>query len=103
LRGKNEVTDELAKHGSSRAMVPIGVFLYELVEPSISKSLAKATKVSESSHETLPRIESIAESPEVVEIHSDWHTPFMIYFRQGACQRTRLTLNGYVIGQDGTL
>jgi uncharacterized cupin superfamily protein len=27
LRGKNEVTDELAKLGISRAMVPTGVFL----------------------------------------------------------------------------
>jgi ribonuclease HI len=27
LRGKNEVTDELAKLGSSRAMVPTGIFL----------------------------------------------------------------------------
>jgi ribonuclease HI len=27
LQGKNEVTDELAKLGSSRAMVPTGVFL----------------------------------------------------------------------------
>jgi ribonuclease HI len=49
LRGKNEIVDELAKLGSSRAMVPIGVFLQELHEPSISKALAKATKVSESS------------------------------------------------------
>jgi hypothetical protein len=27
FQGKNEVTDELAKLGSSRVMVPIGVFL----------------------------------------------------------------------------
>jgi hypothetical protein len=27
LRGKNEVTDEFAKIGSHRAMVPTGVFL----------------------------------------------------------------------------
>jgi hypothetical protein len=27
LRGKNEILDELAKLGFSRAMVPIGVFL----------------------------------------------------------------------------
>jgi hypothetical protein len=27
LRGKNEVVNELAKLGSSRAMVPIGIFL----------------------------------------------------------------------------
>jgi hypothetical protein len=49
LRGKNEVVDELAKLGSSQAMVPTRVFLQELHEPSISKALAKATKAVESS------------------------------------------------------
>jgi ribonuclease HI len=49
LRGKNEVVDELAKLGSSQAMVPIRVFLQELHEPSISKALGKATKAVESS------------------------------------------------------
>jgi hypothetical protein len=39
--------DELAKLGSSQAMVPTGVFLSELHEPSISKDLAKAIKVTE--------------------------------------------------------
>jgi ribonuclease HI len=49
LQGKNEVTDELAKLSSNQAMVPTGVFLQELHEPSISKALAKATKAVESS------------------------------------------------------
>jgi hypothetical protein len=62
-------------------MVPTGVFLQELHELSISKALAKATKAAESSQETPPPSESITESPEVMEIHSDWRTPFMIYFR----------------------
>jgi hypothetical protein len=61
LRGKNEVVDELAKLGSSRAMVPTGVFLQELQEPSISKALANATKVAESSQETPPPSKSITE------------------------------------------
>jgi hypothetical protein len=49
LQGKNDVVDELAKLGSSRAMVLTGVFLQELHESSISKALAKATKAAESS------------------------------------------------------
>jgi ribonuclease HI len=49
LQGKNEVTDELAKLSSNRAMVPTGVFLQELHESSISKALAKVTKAVESS------------------------------------------------------
>jgi ribonuclease HI len=103
LRGKNEVTEELAMLGSSRATVPTWVFLQELLEPSISKALAKATKVAESSQETLPPKESITESPEVMEIQSNWRTLFMIYLRTGTCQRTRSTVNNYVIGQDSTL
>jgi hypothetical protein len=62
-------------------MVPTWVFLQELHEPSISKALAKATKEAEPSQETPQPSESITESPEVMEIYIDWHTPFMIYFR----------------------
>jgi hypothetical protein len=62
-------------------MVPTGVFLQELHEPNISKALAKATKVAKSSQVTPPPSESITESPKVMEIHSDWCTSFMIYFR----------------------
>jgi hypothetical protein len=68
---KNEVTHELAKLGSSQAMVSIGVFLQELHEPCISKALAKATKAAGSSQETPPPSDSITESPEVMEIHSN--------------------------------
>jgi ribonuclease HI len=49
LRGENKIADELAKLGSSQAMVPTWVFLQELHEPSILKALAKANKVAESS------------------------------------------------------
>jgi hypothetical protein len=83
-------------------MVPIGVFLQKLHEPSISKALAKATKVVESSQETPPPSESITESPKVMKIHSDWHTSFIIYLRIGSCQRTRLAVNGCVVDQDST-
>jgi hypothetical protein len=59
------------------------VFLQELHEPSISKALTKANKVVESSPETPPPPDSIIESLEVMEIHSDWRTLFMIYLRIG--------------------
>jgi hypothetical protein len=81
LNGKNEVADELDKLGSSRAMVPTGVFLQELYEPSILKVLAKATKAAESSQETPLPSENITESPEIMEIHLDLRTPFMIYLK----------------------
>jgi hypothetical protein len=78
LRAKNEITDELAKLGSSRAMVPTGVLLQEIHEPSISKPLEKATKAAKSSQENPLLTESITKSPEIMEIHSDWRTPFMV-------------------------
>jgi ribonuclease HI len=74
LRGKNEITDELANLDFSRAMVSTWVFLQELHEPNISKALAKASKLAESSQEAPPPIVSISESPEVMEIHFDWRT-----------------------------
>jgi hypothetical protein len=83
LQGKNEIADELAMLGSSWAMVPIGVFLQELHELSISKALEKATQATESSQEAPPQIESITESPKVMKLHSDWHTPFMVYLKIG--------------------
>jgi hypothetical protein len=64
-------------------MVLTRVFLQELHEPSFSKVLAKASKGVESSQETPPPIEIISESPDVMEIHLDWCTPFMIYHRIG--------------------
>jgi hypothetical protein len=61
-------------------MVPTRVFLLGLHEPSISKALDKATKVSESPRRTPPN-ESITESPEVMDIHLDLCTPFLIYLK----------------------
>jgi hypothetical protein len=83
LRGKNEITNELAKLGSSRAMIPTRVFLQEFREPTITKALAKASKASESSKEASPPMDSVTVSPKIMEIHSDWCTLFMIYLRTG--------------------
>jgi ribonuclease HI len=44
-RGKNEIIDELAKLGSSRATIPPRIFMQELHKPSISKALAKGSQV----------------------------------------------------------
>jgi hypothetical protein len=97
LRGQNEVTYELAELSSSRVVVPPEVFMQELHEPSITMALAEANKAVESSQETTPFAESIFELPEVMEVHSDWCTLFMIYLRIGACQRTKMNMNDCVI------
>jgi hypothetical protein len=70
-------------------MVPPGVFMQEFHELSMTKALAKANKAAESSQETTLLIEGISESPEVMQIHLDWCTLFMIYLKTGACERTK--------------
>jgi hypothetical protein len=50
---------------------------------SQAKALAKANKVVESTQVTPPLNKGITESPEVIEIHSNWHTPFVVYLRIG--------------------
>jgi ribonuclease HI len=90
LRGKNEIADELAKLGSSQALAHTWVVLQELHEPCIAKALAKFNKLAESSQETLPPHEGITESPEVMEIHSDWRTPFMVYLMIGGLQKDKV-------------
>jgi hypothetical protein len=64
-------------------VVATGVFLQELHEPIILKVLAKASKAAESSQQTPPPTNSISKSPEVIEIHLDWCTLFMIYLKTG--------------------
>jgi hypothetical protein len=74
--------------------------MQELHEPSNAKALAKASTTAESSQEIPPPTESVSKSPEVIEIHSNWCTPFMIYLRTGACRKIKTNTNDYVIGQD---
>jgi hypothetical protein len=86
VRDKNRTTDELSKLGSSRAKVPHGVFLQDLVNPSIKevedhvveKPLDQqlvamvpppsTTKPSPTTH-TLPSTSD----------NSDWRVPFIKY------------------------
>jgi hypothetical protein len=55
----------------------------QLHESSITKTLSKASKAAESPLETTSSVQSISESPEVMEVHLDWCIPFMIYLRIG--------------------
>jgi hypothetical protein len=68
-------------------MVPAGVFLQELHDLTISKAFGKVNKATESSQKITPPPDSITESPEVMEIHSDWCTLFMVYLRIGGLAR----------------
>jgi hypothetical protein len=88
-------------------MVPTGVFLQELHELTISKALAKANKAVKSSQETPPPPDSITESLEITEIHSDWRTSFMAYLKTGGlpedkvkCERLRQRAEQYTLVND---
>jgi hypothetical protein len=62
-------------------MVPLGVFVQEDLEQSIAKALTKANKAAESSRENIPPTKSKSESPELMEVHLDWHAPIVTYLR----------------------
>jgi hypothetical protein len=80
------------------------VFLKELHEPTISKALAKANKAAESSQEAPPPKDSIIKSPDVMEIHLDWYTPFRVYLEIGGlpednveCERLHRWVGQYTL------
>jgi hypothetical protein len=71
LHDGNKVADELAKLDSSRAMITPEVFIQELNKPSISRTLAKASKMAEWSEETIPLADDKPESSNVMMVHLD--------------------------------
>jgi hypothetical protein len=81
--------------------------MHEIHEPSITKALAKARKAVDSSQETSSPTERRFESPKVMEIHSNWHTPFIIYLRTGGlpedkdeCERPHHRAGHYILLND---
>ena len=69
VQADNQATDELSKLGSTQAEVPAGVFIQDLVTPSI--------KQGQEGVEEMPPIE-----PLVAVVHgpsSDWREPFTKY------------------------
>jgi hypothetical protein len=67
----NVAADVLSKFGSTRAQVPVGVFVHELHTPTISKSVPMTTD-SAPSHP----------DQEVIMIDVDWRQPFLDYIRE---------------------
>jgi hypothetical protein len=50
-------------------------------ESSISRALSKARKAAESIEGTTPPNDKEPESSDIMTLHLDWHTPFMIYLK----------------------
>jgi hypothetical protein len=71
VRDNNIATDVLSKLGSTRAQVPVGVFVHELHAPSIPESAPTTTDL-------------VSSQPclEVLMIDVDWQQPFIDYIRE---------------------
>jgi hypothetical protein len=87
---KNQAVDELSKLGSSRAQVPHGVFVQDLVKPSIKE---EADQVVEKPPDqplvaTVPPPSATESSPTTLAISStinadDWRVPFIKFLQDG--------------------
>jgi ribonuclease HI len=71
IRDNNVAADVLSKLGSTRAQVPVGVFIHELHTPSISELEPTTTDPS------LPPA-----GQEVMMIDVDWRQPYIDYIRE---------------------
>jgi hypothetical protein len=71
VRDNNVAADVLSKLGSTRAQIPVGVFVHELRTPSIPESAPTTT-------------DPVPSQPgqEVMMIDIDWRQPFIDYIRE---------------------
>jgi hypothetical protein len=70
LREHNIAADTLSKLGSTRAQVPVGVFVQELKQPSIWSSPQVSTGAN-----------SVQPDREVMSVGEDWRGPFIDFIR----------------------
>jgi hypothetical protein len=71
VRDNNIAADVLSKLGSTRAQVPVGVFVHELHAPSIPEVVPTTTDPAHSQA-----------GQEVMMIDVDWRQPFIDYIRE---------------------
>jgi hypothetical protein len=86
LHGRIEVADELAKLNSSRGTMPLGVFMQELHEPSISQTLSKAIKATESIDSTTTPADDKSDSSDIMMVQ---RMLFMIYIKTGGLLKNK--------------
>jgi hypothetical protein len=87
---KNQATDELSKLGSSLAQVPHGVFVQDLIKPSIKE---EANQVVEKPPDqplvaTVPPLSTTESSPTTPTVPpttnaDDWRVPFIKFLQDG--------------------
>jgi hypothetical protein len=84
VRDKNQVADELSKLGSSRAQVPHGVFVQDLVKPSIKEEANQVVEkpLDQPLVATVPPLSTMESSPTTPAVPpttnaDDWRVPFI--------------------------
>jgi hypothetical protein len=90
VRDKNQAADELSKLGSSRAQVPHGMFVQDLVKPSVKEEADQVVEklLDQPLVATVPPpgiTESFATAPAVPPTTNtkDWRVPFIKFLQDG--------------------
>ena len=83
IRDKNQAADALSKLGSSRAKVPHGIFVQDLLMPSIEE---EDSTVDELPDQQLVAtvLESSTTEPPPTTHEPDWRVPFIKYLTDGS-------------------
>ena len=79
---KNQAADALSKLGSSRAKVPHGVFVQDLLTPSIEEEDSTVDKPPDQQLVATVPASSTAETPPTTH-EPDWRIPFIKYLIDG--------------------
>jgi hypothetical protein len=90
VREKNQAADELSKLGSSRAQVPHGMFVQDLVKPSIKEETDQVveTPLDQPLVATVPLPSTTESSPTTPTVPlttntDDWRVPFIKFLQDG--------------------
>ena len=89
VRDKNQATDVLSKLGSSRVKVPHGVFVQDLLTPSINEEdLVVDKPLDQLLVATVPVLNTTKPPPTAKE--PDWRVPFIKYLTDGSGYTDRI-------------
>ena len=83
VRDKNQAADALSKLGSSRAKIPHGVFVQDLLTPSIEEEDPTVDKVPDQQLVATVPAPSTTEPPPTTH-EPDWRVPFIKYLTDGS-------------------
>jgi hypothetical protein len=93
IQDKNQAADELSKLGSSRAKVPHGIFIQDLVKPSIKEEEDRVVDQQLVAMVPLPiSMESSLTTPAISQPidNGDWRVPFIKYLQDGTGYTDRI-------------